>query len=107
MPFPSASPKPETEPEVLARELVELWADTLALEPWSKRLEMLNGIHEQLIADIGDFEQYCEVSPRFVAGLIEHWKPERITCVEQAHIYANSGNEDHRKTAGDWLKANS
>lgn len=107
MPFPNPSEKPDTDPDILAAELVDLWADTLAVEPWPKRIEMLNGIHEQLLQDIGDFERYCVVSPKFVEGLILKWKAERISCLEQAHIYANSGLEAHRKAAGDWLKSRS
>ena len=104
MPYPVPTEKPATKPSELVTELVDLWADTLAEKPWPKRLEMLNDIHEQLLADIGDFEAYCEVSPKFVEGLIDRWRVQRITCVEQAHIYANSGNESHRLAAGEWLK---
>ena len=105
MPFPEPSDKPKTNSLELISELVSLWADTLAEKPWAERLEMLNGIHEQLLVDIGDFEAYCDVSPKFVEGLIRSWGIQQIDCSEQAHIYANSGDEEHRQMAGDWLKS--
>jgi len=93
-----------TEPDGLATELLERWLNYLLPKSWPDRLHMLSEMHEQLLEDIGDFELYCRVSPLFIERLIERAGTPEVTCVEQAHIYANSGNPDHRTAAGLWLE---
>jgi hypothetical protein len=89
----------------LVAELVDRWAPTFQSRSWAGRLSLLTEIHEQLLDDLGNFDIFAEVSPRFIAGLIDRLDEGPIRCDEQAHIYANSGNDRHRRLAGDWFEA--
>jgi hypothetical protein len=90
-------------PKDLATELIERWYEPIQTRSWPGRLELLTDIHEQLQVDIGDFDIYSEVSPQFIAGLIARLGTDEIGCIEQAHVYSNSGNDRHREMAGLWL----
>jgi hypothetical protein len=90
----------------LIGELVDRWAPMMQSRSWAGRLALLAEIHEQLLEDLGNFDVFAEVSPRFIAGLIERLDEGLVDNAEQAHIYANSGDERHRRMAGDWFEAN-
>jgi hypothetical protein len=89
----------------LVAELVDRWAPTFQSRSWTGRLSLLTEIHEQLLDDLGNFDVFAEVSPRFIAGLIDRLDEGPVRCAEQAHIYANSGKDRHRRLAGDWFEA--
>lgn len=95
---------PDPDPEILAGELAETWANTLRDADWATRLNLMGAIHDQLRADVASLETYCAASPLLVAQLIRQLGNEPVDCLEQAHIYSNSAEERHRRLAGDWLR---
>jgi hypothetical protein len=70
---------------------------------WQQRLAALNDIHDHLMEEFSSIEELCEIFPGFVAAMIERLGNFDIECVEQAHIYANSSDPEHRARAGAWL----
>ncbi len=94
----------QTQVEALTDELAERWTALFEPKTWPERLQLLGQIHEQLQDDIGDLEVYSAVSRIFIKKLIarlDDGKP--VSSTPQAHIYANSDDEDHRRAAGEWL----
>jgi len=89
--------------ESLVKELIERWGAAFVPKAWPERLALLNEIHEQLFEDLGDVDLYCAVSPAFIRALIDHLAGGPVSSAAQAHIYANSGREEHRRAAGEWL----
>ncbi len=89
--------------EELAKELVVRWGPLFADKSWAERLPLLNEVHEQLQDDLGDFDIYAEISPIFIRELIEHLRGGMVQSREQAQIYANSADPEHRRQAGAWL----
>jgi hypothetical protein len=87
----------------LVAELVSRWLPLFAAEDWLERLKLLHQMHEQLQEDLGQIELYTAVSPAFIRELLEGLSAGPITCTAQAHIYANSADERHRRMAGEWL----
>lgn len=70
---------------------------------WQQRLDALNDIHDHLTEEFSSMEELCEIFPDFVAALVERLGGIEIECAEQAHIYANSVDPEHRAKAGAWL----
>lgn len=103
---PSPSAKPPHEIGNLVAELLKRWFTTFAAQNWQERLALLNELHDQLLEDLGDWEVYCAVFPAFIAALIDRLGDSAVSSEPQAHIYANSQREEHRRAAGDWLAAN-
>ncbi len=91
--------------EELARELAARWKTAFEPKSWAERLALLHQIHEQLMEDLRDFDMYCAVSPLLVGELIELLSGGSVESMAQAHIYANSGDADHRHAAGKWFAA--
>lgn len=89
--------------EDLAEELCQRWATLFVQKDWSERLQLLHEVHEQLQEDLGDLAMYSAVSPVLTRKLIERLGDGAVTSTAQAHIYANSDDEQHRRAAGDWL----
>ena len=87
----------------LASELVDRWAGALARRTWPERLELMTDIHEKLREDVECIATYAEVSPRFIARIIDRLGGGEVTCAEQAHIYANSHRQAHREAAGRYF----
>jgi hypothetical protein len=96
-----ANPSPAA--ERLADELTRRWSPAFAPKNWAERLELLNQLHEQLLEDLGDLDLYCAVSPLFISKLIVGLSEGPVTSAAQAHIYANSADDEHRRAAGEWL----
>jgi hypothetical protein len=94
-----------SEAEKLSTELAARWAVIFTPKSWDERLELLNQVHEQLQEDLGNLEMYSTVSPMFIRKLIELLSNGPVVSVAQAHIYANSQDEGHRRAAGEWLAA--
>lgn len=90
--------------DALANELAERWAPLMRPMDWRQRLRVLGEIHEKLLEDLGNFDVYAELSPRFIARLIEQMSNGAVISLEQAHIYANSGDPRHRAASGDWFR---
>ena len=93
------------EAERLSTELATRWLGMFAAKDWRGRLELLNQVHEQLQEDLHDLELYSAVSPLFIRKLIERLSNGPVHSLAQAHIYANSEDEGHRRAAGEWLAA--
>ena len=89
--------------DTLTDELVTLWAPQFEPKAWPERLQLLNDVHDQLQEDIGDLAVYSAVSPVFIRKLIDHLNDGPIASAAQAHVYANSDAEHHRRAAGIWL----
>jgi len=70
---------------------------------WQQRLGTLNDIHDYLTDEFASIEELCDVFPSLVAAMIDRLGILDIECAEQAHIYANSINPEHRAKAGAWL----
>jgi thymidylate synthase len=47
---------------------------------------------------------FCDVFPEAIALIIERLGNEPIATVGQAHVYANSLDENHRQMAKAWFK---
>ena len=88
----------------LAEELVDRWGTALARRTWSERLQLLSDIHEKLREDVDSIETYADLSTRFIASLVDRLGDAEVTCVEQAHVYANSRRADHREAAGRFFR---
>jgi hypothetical protein len=88
----------------LAEELARRWTPDFIVRDWPGRLQLLNEVHEQLLEDLGDLDLYSAVSPAFIRKLIENLPGGPVTSVAQAHIFANSEDEEHRRAAGEWLE---
>lgn len=91
--------------EELSDELADRCGPLFLQKDWFERLELLNQIYDQLKEDLDDMDLYCAISPVLVRKLIERLPSEPVTSVPQAQIYANSEAEDHRRLAGQWLRA--
>jgi hypothetical protein len=89
--------------KTLAEELARRWTPDFAARDWPERLRLLNEVHEQLLEDLRDLDLYSAVSPAFIRKLIENLPGGPVTSVAQAHIFANSESEEHRRAAGEWL----
>lgn len=91
--------------DVLSDELVNRWSARFLQETWPARLELLQQVHDQLKDDLKDMALYCAISPVLVQKFIERLPAEPIASVPQAQIYANSASDEHRRLAGQWLRA--
>ena len=88
--------------EELAEELADFWFSAVAEVDWERRLQLLNEIHAQLLADMESRAEFEAVSPRFVAALIERLGAPAVDNDSQAKIYAASNSERHREAARAW-----
>jgi hypothetical protein len=91
--------------EELSDELADRWGPLFLQKDWGERLELLQQVHDQLKDDLEDMHLYGAISPVLVRKLIERLAPEPVTSAAQAQIYANSEAEEHRRLAGQWLRA--
>ena len=89
--------------EDLAKELAARWIPQLLHKSWSERLNLLQQIHEQLQEDLEDLSLFSEISPALIREIIDGLSDGPITSFEQAHIYANSADRDHRRVASEWI----
>jgi len=90
--------------EALATELAERWAPMMERMDWQERLRLLGEIHEKLLEDLGNFDIYAELSPRFIAKLVDRIGNGTVSSAEQAHVFANSGEARHRRASGEWFR---
>ncbi len=93
------------QPEQLPKELAQIWARQLKPLSWEKRVLLMNDFHENLQEMIPDFGEFCEVFPAIVTETLELIDDPEISCDAQAHIFANSADEKHRRLAGAWFRA--
>jgi len=89
--------------EDLAEELSRRWLPLFVQIEWPARLKLLEEMHQQLQEDLGNLGIYCAVSPVLTRKLIQKLAGGPVSSMAQAHIYANSDDEEHRRAAGDWL----
>ena len=100
---PAAEDNPTPVLASLVDELAHRWTPDFTSRDWPERLALLNEVHEQLLEDFGDFDLYCAASPAIIRRLIENVAGGPVTSAAQAHIYANSESEEHRRMAGEWF----
>lgn len=86
----------------LAEELADFWFSAVAATDWEGRLQLLNEVHAQLLADMETRAEYDALSPRFVAALIERLGTPPVDNDLQAQIYASSGDDRHVEAARAW-----
>jgi hypothetical protein len=84
----------------LVEELVDRWSGALKRRSWAERLQLLTDIHEKLREDVDSVKTYADLSPRFIARVVDRLNEGEVICEEQAHIYASSIRADHREAAG-------
>ena len=89
--------------EAIAAELAARWKSAFEPKSWTERLDLLHQVHEQLKEDLRDIELYCAVSPLLVREVIDLLSGGPVASLAQAHVYANSGDPEHRRAAGEWL----
>lgn len=89
----------------LAIELADRWLEPIRAASWAERLALLNEIHDHLREEIPEFDRFCDVFPRFIAALIDRLADPAITSADQAHVFANSANSDHRQAASAWFRS--
>lgn len=90
--------------EELAQELSDRWVKQLEDKDWKNRLYLINDLYEYMRDTIPDFDVFCDVFPNTIAKVLDKLETREITCAEQAHIFANSGNPRHRDQAGEWFR---
>ena len=88
----------------LATELADRWVKQLDHKDWNERLNLVTDLYEYLRESIKEFSDFCEIYPDTIAGIIERLNVPEVTCVEQAHLYANSGDAAHRDAARKWFR---
>lgn len=88
----------------LAIELADRWLEPTKAVSWPGRLSLLNEIHDHLREEIPEFDRFCDVFPRFIAALIDRLEDSHITSADQAHVFANSANPEHRQAAATWFR---
>lgn len=94
--------KQESDHQQLVEELADFWFSALDKENWEQCLRVLGKIHEQLWVDLATDAEYKEISPKFVAAIIERWGSPPVEAEAQAKIYALSGKEVHRDASRAW-----
>ncbi|MBK1704663.1 PilZ domain-containing protein [Halochromatium glycolicum] len=92
----------EDNQEKLVAELADFWFSALEHGNWEQRLQVLDKIHEQLRVDLATDAEYRQISPQFVAAIIERLGAPQVEAGAQAKIYALSANEVHRDASRAW-----
>lgn len=90
----------------LVEELADFWFSALEQGNWEQCLQVLGKIHDQLRADLATEAEYREISPRFVAAIIERWGSPPVEAEAQAKIYALSAKEVHQDASRAWTLEN-
>lgn len=89
----------------LAVELADRWLEPTRATSWAGRLALLNEIHDHLREEIPEFDRFCDIFPRFIAALIERLGDRDISSADQAHVFANSADAEHRHAAAVWFRS--
>lgn len=100
----SAEVNRKSDPD-LAIELADRWLEPTRATNWAGRLALLNEIHDHLRDEIPEFDRFCDVFPRFIAALIDRLADPEIRSADQAHVFANSANAEHRQAAAAWFRS--
>jgi hypothetical protein len=88
----------------LAVELAERWVKQLLDKNWSERLNLIADLYEYLRYSTKEFSDFCEIFPDTIAEIINRLDQPEVSCVEQAHLYANSRDAAHRAAARLWFR---
>lgn len=88
----------------IAVEVAERWLHQLKPVSWDRRILLLNDLHQYLRDNLASLDVFCDVFPEAIAIIIERLGAEPIGSVAQAHVYANSLDENHRQMAKAWFK---
>ena len=96
-------PQPNYE---FAIEVARVWIGQLRGKNWNERLIVIADLFEYMRESIRDLDDFAEVFPIAVAEIICGLNEPQISCVEQAHLWANSSDARHRDAAGIWLRQN-
>ena len=90
----------------LVEDLVDFCFSPFEQGNWEQRFQVLGKIHEQLRTDLATDAEYRDISPRFVAAVIERLGAPPVESGAQAKIYALSSNEVHRDASRAWTMQN-
>lgn len=96
----------EANQQKLVEELADFWFSALEHGNWEQRFRVLGKIHEQLRIDLATDTEYQQLSPKFVAAIIERLGAPPVESGAQAKIYALSANEVHRDASRAWSLQN-
>ena len=88
----------------LAVELADRCAPLLSPHDWDGVSSALGEMHDQLLEDLADEEEFDGVFGDMVARLIDKLGNPDIASWPQAHIYARSANPNHRERAALWKR---
>jgi len=88
----------------LAVELADRCAPLLSPHDWDGVSSALGEMHDQLLEDLADEEEFDGVFGDMVACLIDKLGNPDIASWPQAHIYARSADPNHRERAALWMK---
>jgi hypothetical protein len=91
------------EARAVAEEWAERCAPLLSMRDWATVHAALGELHDQLREDIPDEAEFALVFADLVSGIIRRLGDAPVQSLSQAHVYACSGEDDHRALADAWL----
>jgi hypothetical protein len=87
-------------------ELISLWKRPFARLDWTGRIALLEDIDEEIRVLTPISMSATEISSALTQGLIDELQLGPVTCLEQAYIYLNSADRQHRESGRIWLILN-
>jgi hypothetical protein len=92
--------------ENVRQDLMSLWKAPFSRLDWAGRFTLLEEIDEEISTLTPASMSAQEISSALTEGLINELQPTTVTCLEQAYIYLNSADRQHRDSARLWLILN-
>lgn len=83
--------------------LVTLFEARFGALSWAERLRLLEEIFDYLEENSRDPRVVRTTFSQVVERLVDRVGSPDISCREQAHVYAASGDRCHRRLAGQWF----
>ena len=99
-----ASARPTLDREALATELADRCANLLSPQDWEHVSAALGEMHDQLLEDIPDQDEFNALFAACVATLIDRLGRPAVGSWDQARIYGASASTTHQSMAADWIK---
>jgi hypothetical protein len=84
-------------------ELADRCANVLSPQDWESVAAALSEMRDQLLEDIPDQAAFTDVFEDLVASLIDRLGGSEVASWDQARIYSQSGDRDHRERAAAWI----
>jgi len=99
-----ASARPTLDRQALAAELADRCANLLSPQDWEHVSVALSEMHDQLLEDIADQDDFNSLFAAFVAKLIDRLGHPAVGSWDQARVYRASASATHQSMAADWIK---